>query len=104
LRDACHRDDGDPFDTAESTDPLAEPDAESAVRFVTQPQPSQLDHSNASFGIAGLADALIAARGAALEVSRCQPYIARQFAAIGKRAIEQFASQYGGAESVIATS
>jgi hypothetical protein len=62
---------------------------------VTQPQPSQLDHDGVGLRIASLADALIAAQGAALKMARRQPDIAPKLLAIVELPVEDFADQCG---------
>ena len=58
---ARHGDDRDAARSAlQIADAFAEPAAERAARLIAQPGPGELDYRRARFGIAGLADALVA--------------------------------------------
>jgi hypothetical protein len=72
-----------------------EPGAQRAGGLMPQPQPRELNHDRASFRVTGLADTLITARLAALEMRGRQTDVARQLFAIVKRAAEQFTDKCG---------
>src|SRR5216683_2666888 len=68
---ARHGDDGDPPRAAfEVPDTLVEPNSQGAAWLMASPHPSQLDHHGPGFGIAGLADPLVACDGPAAERAR----------------------------------
>src|SRR6266436_7770337 len=70
---ACERHNGNAPDSSLAiADALAEPDTQGAVGLIAQPHPGQFDRGRTGFGIAGLADALVAVGGAATEWTRCQ--------------------------------
>src|SRR5262249_13967229 len=77
---------------------LGEPLAQSAVRLVADPQPSDLDSKPARAGIARLADALINAHRATVVGARRQAKIARHFAAIVEVTIEYFKTKWHAAD------
>src|ERR1700730_2700224 len=92
---ARHGHDHDPLDAAfRVADALAEPDAQSAIGLVAQPQPGQFDHGLAGLGIARLADALLAHGTPAAERAGWHPDIAANLAAIIERAVEHLADQH----------
>src|SRR6185437_891825 len=91
---ACDCDDRNPPNTTlEFANAITEPDAQIAVGLMPQPQPRELNHHGASFGVARLADTLITAHRAALKMRRRQTDVARQLFAIVKRAVEHFADK-----------
>src|SRR6516164_6791500 len=94
---ACERHDGDtPHAPLAIADALAEGDAQGAVGLIAQPHPRQFDHGRTGFGIAGLADALVAVGRPATEWTRRQSDIAADLAAVVERSIEHLADQCGG--------
>jgi hypothetical protein len=61
---------------------------------VPQPQPGQLDHGRAHARVAGLADALLAARPAARPRARRQAGVLRDLAPVGEAATEDLRLQH----------